>query len=104
MHITSIGFHYGPEVAASCHSELQFNELGGLRVQGPSSAAKFLTEVLEELWKPQMISFIKYHIQRALNKGSRSGNHGALRLLEDQREQVRQWSQTEHPFSWKYVS
>jgi hypothetical protein len=103
MHISSIGFHYGPEVAASCHSELWFNELGGLRVQGPSSAAKFLTEVLEELWKPQMISFMAYHLNRALNKGSRSGGHGALQLLEDQRERVRQWSQTENPFSWKYV-
>jgi hypothetical protein len=52
MHIASIAFHYGPEVAASCHSEAWFNELGGLRVQGPSSAAKFLEEVLQELWKP----------------------------------------------------
>jgi hypothetical protein len=105
MHIASIAFHYGQEVAASCHSERWFNELGGLKVQGPSSAAAFLTEVFEELWKPQMIAFILYNFHRALNKGSRSqglsGGQGALQLLEDQREQVRLWTQAEHPFSWE---
>lgn len=101
MHIASIQFHYGPEVAAGCYSDLWFNKLGGLKVEGPSTATKFLTEVLEELWKPQMISFIMYHVHRALNKGSRSGNYRALQLVEDQQEQARQWSQAEHPFSWK---
>jgi hypothetical protein len=108
MHIASIAFHYGPEVASSCHSELWFNELGGLRVQGPSSAATFLEEVIQELWKPQMIAFVTYHFHRALNKGSRSqglsDGQGALQLLEDQRDQVRRWTQAEHPFSWECVS
>jgi hypothetical protein len=96
MHIASISFHYGPEVASSCHSELWFNELGGLRVQGPSSAATFIEEVIQELWKLQMIGFVTYYCQRTLNKGSRSqglsNGQGALQLLEDRREQVRQWS------------
>jgi hypothetical protein len=108
MHIASIAFHYGPEVASSCHSELWFNELGGLRVQGPSSAATFLEEVIRELWKPQMMAFVTHHFHRALNKGSRSqrlsDGQGALQLLEDQREQVRRWTQAEHPFSWECVS
>ncbi|KAL5400731.1 hypothetical protein PMIN03_012135 [Paraphaeosphaeria minitans] len=90
LHIASIAFHYGPEVAARCHSELWFNELGGLRVQGPSSAAKFVAEVLEELWKPQMIAFVTHHCHRALNKGrlgqELSSGQGALQLLEDQRK------------------
>ncbi|KAH7334190.1 hypothetical protein BKA66DRAFT_480077 [Pyrenochaeta sp. MPI-SDFR-AT-0127] len=105
MHIASIAFHYGLEVAASCHSELWFNELGGLRVQGPSSADKFLKEVLLELWKPQMIAFVTYHFHRALNKGRRSeglsSGQGTLQLLEDHREQVRRWTQAENPFSWE---
>lgn len=103
MHIASLAFHYGPEVAASRHSEVWFSELGGLRVQGPSSAAKFLEEVFEDLWKPQMMAFITNHCHRALNKGSRSrgssDGQGMLQLLEDQREQVRQWTQAENPFS-----
>lgn len=49
MHIASIAFHYGLEIAASYHSKVWFNELGGLAVQGPSSAAKFLEEVMQEL-------------------------------------------------------
>jgi hypothetical protein len=108
MHIASIAFHYGQEVAAGCHSERWFNELGGLKVQGPSSAATFLAEVLEDLWKPQMIAFITYNFHRALNKGSRSqglsGGQRMLQLLEDQREQIRLWTQAEHPFSWECVS
>jgi hypothetical protein len=72
MHIASIAFHYGPEVAASCHSEVWFNELGGLGVQGLTSAAKFLEEVLQELWKPQIVAFVTHQFHRGLNKGSRS--------------------------------
>ena len=108
MHIASIAFYYGPEVAASCYSEVWFNELGGLRVQGPSSAAKFVEEVLQELWKPQMIAFVTYHFHRASNKGSRSqglsSGQGALQLLEDRREQFRRWTQVDYPFLWECVS
>jgi hypothetical protein len=49
MHTASIAFHYRPEVAASRYSEVWFNKLGGLGVQGLTSAAKFLKEVLQEL-------------------------------------------------------
>ena len=107
MHIASIAFYYGPEVAASCHSEMWFTELGGLRVQGPSSAAKFLQELFEELWKPQTIAFITHHFTRALNQGSRSqglsSGQGALQLVQDQQDQVRRWTQTENPFLWECV-
>ena len=107
MHIASIAFHYGPEVAASCYSEVWFNELGGLGVQGPTSAAKFLEEVLQELWKPQMVAFVTHQFHRGLNKGSRShagsDGQGTLQLLEDQRERVKLWAQSENPFSWECV-
>ena len=72
MHIASIAYHYGLEVAATRYSEVWFNELGGLGVQGPTSAATFLREVLQELWKPQMIAFVVHQFHRGLNKGSRS--------------------------------
>jgi hypothetical protein len=107
MHIASIAYHYGPEVAATRYSEVWFNELGGLGVQGPTSAATFLREVLQELWKPQMIAFVVHQFHRGLNKGSRShrasDGQGALQLIEDQRERVKLWAQSEHPFSWECV-
>ena len=107
MHIASIAFHYGPEVAASCYSEVWFNELGGLGVQGPTSAARFLKEVLQELWKPQMVAFVTHQFHRRLNKGSRShagsDGQGTLQWLEDQRDRVKLWAQSENPFSWECV-
>jgi L-2-hydroxyglutarate oxidase LhgO len=60
LHIASIAFYYRLEVAASCYSEVWFNELRGLRVQGLTSAAKFLKEVLQELWKLQIIAFVTH--------------------------------------------
>jgi hypothetical protein len=59
-HIASIAFYYGLEVTASRYREGWFNEFGGLGVQGLTSAAKFLEEVLQELWKPQMIAFVMH--------------------------------------------
>jgi hypothetical protein len=107
MHIASIAYHYGPEVAATRSSEVWFNELGGLGVQGPTSAATFLREVLQELWKPQMIAFVVHQFHRGLNKGSRShrasDGQGAWQRIEDQRERVKLWAQSEHPFAWECV-
>ena len=107
MHIASIGYHYGADVAAYCHSEVWFREVGGLAVQGPSSAAKFLDEVLEEMWKPQMIAFVTHQFYRALNKGTRgyalSEGQGALQAREEARERVRRWAEGENPFSAECV-
>jgi hypothetical protein len=107
MHIASIGYHYGPAVAATRSSEVWFNELGGLKVQGPTSAAAFLQEVIQELWKPQMMAFVVHQFHRGVNKGSRghraSDGQAALQWVEDQRERVRLWTQSEHPFSWECV-
>ena len=49
MHIALIAYYYGLEVAATRYSEVWFNELGRLGVQGPTSAATFLREVLQKL-------------------------------------------------------
>jgi hypothetical protein len=108
MHVASIAFHYGPEAAASRHSNVWFKELGGMKVRGPSGAARFLEEMFRDLWVPQMISFITYQFNRALNKGSRNQEFSSqtpanVQLAEHQREVVQQWSQASHPFSWAYV-
>jgi hypothetical protein len=107
MHIASIAFHYGSEVAASCQSEIWFNELGGLRVQGPSSAAKFVEELIQELWRPQTIAFVARQFRRRISRGNQiqaaSNGQGALQILEDQRERVKLWARSENPFCWEYV-
>ena len=105
MHVASIGFHYGPEAAASRHSNVWFQELGGLGVGGPSSAAKFLEELFRDLWVPQMVAFVTYQFSRALGKGNRNqeGSSRTQESVEHQRKTVHQWSQSSNPFSWVYV-
>jgi hypothetical protein len=102
MHVASIRFHYGPEVAASRHSNVWFQELGGLGVGGPSSAAKFLEEVFRDLWVPQMVAFVTYQFSRALGKGTwnQGGSSRTQESVEHQRKTVQQWSQSSNPFSW----
>ncbi len=107
MHIASIAFHYGPEMAAGCATETWFTELGGLQVQGPASAARFLEEVFRDIWKPEMIAFVTAQFRRAVNKGSQrqeiSHSQGALQLATDREEQLKRWAKVENPFTWEYV-
>ena len=49
MHVAALAFHYGPEVAASCHSYVWFRELGGISVDGPLGAAKYLEELFGDI-------------------------------------------------------
>jgi hypothetical protein len=109
MHVASIAFHYGPEVAASRHSNVWFKELGGMLIRGPSGAAKFLEDLFRDLWIPQTVAFVDPQFNRALRQGSRSEDYGSktkeeLQLLEHQHTLIRQWSQSDHPFSWAYVN
>ena len=54
-----------------------------------------------------MVAFVTHQFHRGLNKGSRShagsDGQGTLQLLEDQRERVKLWAQSENPFSWECV-
>jgi hypothetical protein len=92
MHVASISFHYGPEAAASRHSNVWFQEMGGLGVGGLSSAAKFLKEMFQDLWVPQMVAFVTYQFSRALGKGNQSQGccRGTQESVEHQRKTVQQ--------------
>ena len=90
MHVASIAFHYGPEVAASRHSNVWFKELGGILIRGPSGAAKFLEDLFHDLWIPQTVAFVDHQFNRALRQGSRGEDYGSktkeeLQLLEHQK-------------------
>ena len=109
MHVASIAFHYGPEVAASRHSNVWFEELGGMLIRGPSGAAKFLEDLFHDLWIPQTVAFVNHQFNRALRQGSLGEDYGSktkeeLQLLEHQQTLIRRWSQSDHPFSWAYVN
>jgi hypothetical protein len=98
MHIASIGFHYGPEVAASRQSNVWFQELGGMSVGGPKEATSFLTDLFHDLWIPQMVSFISFQFYRGIG-----GNDEDPETTEQQRELVQRWTRCSKPFAWRYV-
>lgn len=99
MHVASLAFHYGPEVAASRHSYLWFQELGGLRVDGPRGATKYLEELFRDLWIPQTMAFIQYQLNRSFGKASRRAE-GELERLEGQRSALQCWMESDKPFTW----
>lgn len=108
MHVASIGFYYGPEVAASRHSNVWFRELGGMAITGLHSATNFLDELFRDLWIPQMVVFMSYQAERALRNGSRR-QESQNRTTEDtqvtmhRRSLLQRWSSSCHPFAWEYV-
>ena len=100
MHVASIAFHYGPEVAAVRHSNVWFQELGGVQVGGPHGATKSLEELFRDLWIPEMVIFVEYQLQRALRSGEYRQGADGLTAEEAQRrrEVIKQWSDSPHPF------
>jgi hypothetical protein len=107
MHVASLGFHYGPDVAADRHSQLWFKELGVDAIRGPRGATTFLGEVFRDLWVPQMKRFVRHQILRRLVQKAAKGRAPTPAAMEKRQRQqriVHTWSQSTHPFSWPYVS
>ena len=99
MHSASLRFHYGPEVAARRTSSVWFREFGGQAVSGPHSATTFLNDLFQELWVPEMTTFVCYQANRAIR--SKTTDPAELKELI---EIVQRWSQAEHPFQWRWVA
>jgi hypothetical protein len=97
MHVASLAFHYGPEIAASRHSLVWFRDLGGKSITGPASATRFLEDLFRDLWIPQMVAFVSHQLRRRAS-GDRES---PLQLLQEQRCLVEKWSRSPHPFSWR---
>jgi hypothetical protein len=85
MHVAALAFHYGPEVAASRHSLLWFRDLGAHSIRGPSGAVKFLDDLFQSLWIPQMTAFTSQQLQRRL--GRRNGTTSSREMLETLQQQ-----------------
>jgi len=97
MHVASLAFHYGPEIAASRHSLVWFRDLGGKSIGGPASATRFLEDLFRDLWVPQMVAFVSYQLRRRLSRDQES----PLQLLQEQRSLLEKWSRSSDPFSWR---
>ena len=97
MHVASLSYHYGPEVAASRHSMLWFRDLGGKLVAGPAGATRFLEDVFRNLWIPQMVAFVSHQLRRRMGRDARTDPE----LLQEQRSRVESWASLAQPFAWK---
>jgi hypothetical protein len=105
MHVASLGFHYGPEVAASCHSLIWFWDLGAKSISGPAGATRFLEDLFRDLWIPQMVAYISHQLQHrpSLTAGGEA-SQADLEKREQQRAIIDDWAKSEHPFAWRFVS
>ena len=65
MHIASLSYHYGSVVGTSRHTRIWFQELGARRMDGPSGITRLFEDLFEDLWLPEMVSFVKEHLERA---------------------------------------
>ncbi|KAF2664817.1 hypothetical protein BT63DRAFT_418151 [Microthyrium microscopicum] len=96
MHVASLAFHYGPEIAESRHSLVWFRDLGGKSISGPASATRFLEDLFRDLWIPQMVEFISHQLRRHASRDQDL----SLQLLQEQRTLIETWSHSPHPFTW----
>jgi hypothetical protein len=104
MHVASLGFHYGLEVAASRHSLVWFRDLGAKSIGGPIGATRFLKELFRDLWIPQTVAYISRQLQRRLGLAAGgAASRADLELQEQQRALVDGWAKLEHPFAWRFV-
>jgi hypothetical protein len=95
MHVASLGFHYGPEVAVGRQNLVWFRDLGGQSILGPAGASHFLEELFRDLWIPQMVAFVRHQLRRP----SQSSDP---QPLQEKLAVVEAWSHSVHPFSWRY--
>jgi hypothetical protein len=101
MHIASLAFHYGLEVAASRHSLVWFRDLRVKSIVGPAGATRFLKDLFRDLWIPQMVAYITHQFQRRRLSRAAVGeaSQADLEQLEQWRALVNGWTELEHPFS-----
>ena len=109
MHVASLAFHYGGQVAANRESHLWFSELGDSVIRGFGSLwswGSFVEEVFRTLWKDDMISLVRYQIQQRLNRGVRGGQVSFVAdqaRITEARKALDKWELCWNPFSLGHV-
>lgn len=94
MHLASLRFHYGLEVAARRSSSLWFRDFGSLAICGRLRAAEFVTQLVEELWIAETTMFLREQAERAARTGSRAA-------AQERVDAVQRWCQAESRFRWR---
>jgi hypothetical protein len=103
LHVAALGYHYGAVVAANRHSQMWFSQLGGQGIRDLRVAVRFLEDVFREIWIPQTVAFVAFHLRQALNQGIRSGRPRDAQQAEQVNALIEAWEEGEEPFSLKYV-
>jgi len=104
MHVASLAYHYGPQVAANRQSQLWFAELGGRAIRGLNGTSQFAEEIFRELWVEDMRSFVAFQLLQRLNRGVRGG-HTTITAdqatLAEARDALSRWETSPDPFRWR---
>ncbi|KAF5120471.1 hypothetical protein E5D57_013504 [Metarhizium anisopliae] len=98
MHVASLAYHYGRDVASNRHSQLWFAELGGRSIQGIASAGRFLEEVFRELWIPEIKTFMVHQLHRRLGQELQGGSSQSTAKTG---AALREWEDGDDPFRQK---
>lgn len=104
MHVASLAYHYGPQVAANRQSQLWFAELGGRAMRGLSGTSQFVEEIFRELWTDDTRSFVGFQLLQRLNRGVRGGQTSITAnqaTLAEARDALSRWETCVEPFSWR---
>ncbi|KJK73603.1 hypothetical protein H634G_11138 [Metarhizium anisopliae BRIP 53293] len=103
MHVPSLAYHYGSQVATNRESQLWFAELGGRDMRGLAGTSRFVEEVFRELWVDDTRSFVSDKLQQRLNRGVRGGQTSMKAdqaTLAKTRAALSEWEASWNPFSW----
>ena len=65
MYIALLSYHYGSVMGTSRHTYIWFQELGTRWIDGPSGITYLFENLFEDLWLPEMVSFMKKHLKWA---------------------------------------
>ncbi|KFA80281.1 hypothetical protein S40288_10266 [Stachybotrys chartarum IBT 40288] len=99
MHVAALGYHYGGVVAANRHSQIWFSQLGGQGIRDLRVAVRFLEDVFREMWIPQTVAFLGFHLRQILNHGARSGKPIDTQQAERVSALLEAWEEDSEPFS-----
>lgn len=103
MHVASLAYHYGPQVATNRQSQLWFAELDGQAVGGLGGTSQFVEEAFRELWTEDTRTFILYQLRQCLNRGIRGGQtsiRAGQPALASARSSLSLWEASSNPFRW----
>jgi len=93
MHIPSLAFHYGPEIATTRKSLIWFRELQCESVRGVRGASAYLNDLFRDVWITEMQALV-------LRTVKRKGLGDDLERKAKRHEIMATWTASKGPFMW----